>query len=275
MTPERPPESADALPRVRRRSRFTKKLLRRTRKLLRRTKKRFRSTRNLFRFRIHKFKVRTGTRQWGTKSFEFWTFLMVLLALVRPKSMVELGSGRSTSYLTEYAMKEGIPFASIEQNRFYVVRNKRGLRNSFLSDGYLRYVPTGEDGWYRVEKLNRVVNFPCELLFVDGPTEFLAPGSRHTERSLNWLAAASATSKVVIVDDVHRKPNLEMFHKLVDASGSLSPMYLSYKPKASNRDSNILAIAVESDSYDTLRKICSEVGIDILDDYAVDQYRTQ
>lgn len=209
---------------------------------------------------------RIGALQWGTKSFEFWTILMVLLALVRPKSIVELGSGRSTSYLTEYAMKEGIPFASIEQNRFYAARTKRGLRNSFLDDSYLHHVPTDDDGWYRAEELNRVVDFPCELLFVDGPVDI---GSRPTEQSSKWLAAASATSKVVIVDDVHSRSNLEMFYKLVAASSTkLSPIYLSY-----NVDPipNVVAIAVESSSYDALSKVCSEIGIEFLSDYSVDR----
>jgi hypothetical protein len=215
--------------------------------------------------------IRTGALQWGTKSFEFWTFLMVLLALVRPKSVVELGSGRSTSYLTEYAMKEGIPFASIEENRFYVARNRLGLRHGFLSDGYLHHVPTGDDGWYRVEELNRVVDFPCELLFVDGPTEYFAPGSRTTERSLKWLAAASVTSKVLIVDDVDRRSNLEMFHKLVALSArKLCPLYLSFNVIREELRPNVIAIAVEPPSYDVLGKVCSEIGIELLNDYSVD-----
>ena len=214
---------------------------------------------------LWRIKWRIGVLQWGTKSFEFWTFLMVLLALVRPKSIVELGSGRSTSYLTEYAMKEGIPFSSIEQNRFYAARIKRGLRNSFLDDGYLHHVPTSEDGWYKVEELNRVVDFPCELLFVDGPVEL---GSRRTEQSSKWLATASATSKVVIVDDVHSRSNLEMFYELVATSAKLFPVYLSYNVQPV---SNVVAIAVEFSSYDALRKVCSEIGIEFLHDYSVDQ----
>jgi hypothetical protein len=195
---------------------------------------------------------------------------MVLLALVRPRSIIELGSGRSTSYLTEYAMKEGIPFASIEENRFYVARNKRGLRNSFLSDGYLHYVPTGEDGWYRVEKLNRVVDFPCELLFVDGPTEFLNRGSRRTERSSKWLTSTSAACKIIIVDDVHRRSNLEMFHELVATSEQLFPMYLPYN-HSKKRGPNVIAIAVEPSSYEALSEICLEIGIEFLSYYSVDQ----
>jgi hypothetical protein len=221
-------------------------------------------TRKAVALRWH-FLIRTGVFQWGTKSFEFWTLLMVLLALVRPKSIVELGSGRSTSYLTEYAMKEGIPFASIEQNRFYVARNKRGLRNSFLSDGYLHYVPIDEDGWYKVEKLNRVVDFPCELLFVDGPTEYGAQGSRLTKRASKWLAAASATSKVLIVDDVHRRSNLKMFNKLVARSGKLFPVYLSYGGTV-KRGPNVIGIALESSVYDALSKVCSEISIEFLKD---------
>ncbi len=212
-----------------------------------------------------------AVRHWGTKSFEFWTLLSVLLALVRPKSIVELGSGRSTSYLTEYAMKEGVPYASIEQNRFYAAKIKRGLRNSFLSDCFLHHVPVAEDGWYEMEKLKRAVNFPCELLFVDGPVgrqEALGRGVRRCERSLRWLRAAVATSKIVIVDDVQRQSNLEMFHELLSTSERLSTLYLSYHVQEAP---NVIAIAVVSSAYDALIRVCAEINIKFFTDHSIAQ----
>jgi hypothetical protein len=165
-------------------------------------------------------------------------------------------------------MKEGVSFASIEENRFYLVRTKRGLRNSFLTDRYLHHVATGADGWYRPDDLDRAVDFAPELLFVDGPTEFRKGRSRQTKTSSEWLVRASAKCKVVIVDDVHKRWNLEMFQDLVAAAGGLSPMYLSYSilPVA-----NVVAIAVESSSADVLARVCSETGISFLSDYSIDQ----
>lgn len=204
-----------------------------------------------------------GTQQWGTKSFEFWTLLSVLLVVVRPKSVVELGSGRSTSYLTEYAMKAGVPYASIEQNRFYAAKIKRGLRNSFLDHRHLHHVPLGQDGWYKIEKLNHVVNFPCEFLFVDGPSG--NPRGWHCEQPRKWLMAAAATSKIIIVDDVHRKPNLEIFYGLISKSeNKLSPIYFSYHVR---EKPNVIAIALVSSAYETFTKVCSEIKIELFSDY--------
>jgi hypothetical protein len=212
--------------------------------------------------------VRTTASPWGTKSFEFWTLLMVVLYWTRPQSIVELGSGRSTSYLTEYAMKQKIRFVSVEDNRFYAARTRLGLRNSFLTADYLRYVPTGEDGWYCVEKLDRVVDFRCELLFVDGPTEFNKEGSRRTERSRRWLRDAVEAARIVIVDDVHRQSGLDLLEELLSArSGSLRPMYLSYTVRP---EANVIAVAVETCVYDALRSICRSIGIDVSDAYPAD-----
>jgi hypothetical protein len=213
----------------------------------------------------------SGALQWGTKSFEFWTLLLVILAVVRPKSIVELGSGRSTSYLAEYAMKEAVPYASIEQNRVYATKIKRGLKNSFLDPRYLHHIPIGQDGWYEMEKLDRIVNAPCEFLFVDGPVgvqEAIGGGVRRCERSDKWLTAAAATSKVVIVDDVHRKSNLELYYKLMSASERLSPMYLSYSVQ---KIPNVVAIAVASSSYKTIANICSEMKIEFFADFSVEK----
>jgi hypothetical protein len=167
-------------------------------------------------------------------------------------------------------MKESVPYASIEQNRFYATKIKRGLRNSFLNDSYLHHVPTDEDGWYQAEKLDRAVDFPCELLFVDGPVsqDPHVMGVRNCERSIRWLAAAAATSKIVIVDDVHARSYLEMFHELVLASGRLSTMYLSYYVQPVP---NVIALAVPSSSYGTLARICSEIGIEYFTDYLIEQ----
>ena len=116
-----------------------------------------------------------------------------------------------------------------------------------------------------------IVNFPYELLFVDGPVgshDTLGRGSRRGERSLRWLKAAAATAKLVIVDDVHRKSNLEMFYELVPTSERLSTLYLSYyvQPKP-----NVIAIAVGASAYDALTRICAELNIKFFTDYSIAQ----
>jgi hypothetical protein len=115
-------------------------------------------------------------------------------------------------------MKEGVPFASIEQNRIYARRIKRGLRHSFLDDRYVHHVPVVGDGWYRQRDLDRLVSLPCECLFVDGPVgsqDALGSGERDGPRARAWLAAAAATAKLLIVDDVQRPANRLLLSSLV------------------------------------------------------------
>lgn len=212
----------------------------------------------------------SATMHWGTKSFECWTVLMAMLALVRPRSIVELGSGRSTSYLAEYAMKEGVRYASIEQNRFDVAKIRRGLRNSFLDHRYVHHVPLARDGWYDGERLRRVVDFPCEFLFVDGPVgvdEAVGTGRRKVERSLTWLRAAAATSKIVMVDDVHRRSNLALFHTLIADSHERATLYQSYYVIAVP---NVVAISLPASARDALLAACASLKIDLATDYSAD-----
>jgi hypothetical protein len=223
---------------------------------------------NLLKWRLL---VWAGVRHWGTKSFEFWTLLSALLAAVRPKSIIELGSGRSTSYLTEYAMKADVPYISIEQNRWYVRKVRRGLRNSFLTDRYLHHVPLASDGWYEGEKLRRLADFPCELLFLDGPVGGLTAveqGVRRCERSVQWLRAVVATCHAVIVDDVHYRSVFQLFHELLPSANNLSTFYLSYHVQPVP---NVLAVAITPSAYETLTRVCADLNIRIFTDYSLAQ----
>lgn len=220
---------------------------------------------------VRRVKLTTGLLHWGTKSFECWTFLMTLLALVRPRTVVELGSGRSTSYLTEYAMKTGVPFASIEQNRFYAAQIRRGLRNSFLSERYVHHVPLAVDGWYDAARLARVVDFTCDFLFVDGPVgadEALGRGRRNLERAAAWLCGAAASSRVVVVDDVHRRTNLELFDMLTAAAPERAALYLSYWVKP---EPNVLGVAVPSSAFEALSVVCAALGVAFAIEYSAAQ----
>jgi hypothetical protein len=215
--------------------------------------------------------LKTATLHWGTKSFECWTVLIVLLALTRPRGIVELGSGRSTSYLAEYAMKAEVPFASIEQNRFYAAKVRRGLRHSFVSARFLHHVPLAADGWYDARRLARAVDFPCDWLFVDGPVgvdEDLGNGRRGNERARSWLRHAAATSRVIIVDDVHRRANLDLFQLLTATAPDRATLYLRYhvQPRP-----NVLAVALPRACFGALSGICDTLGVEVATAYAAAQ----
>jgi hypothetical protein len=204
-----------------------------------------------------------GVQTWGTKSFEFWTLLTAALWVVRPRSVLELGSGRSTSYLADYAMKEGVPFASIEQSQGFARRVRRGLEASFLDQRCVHHVPIGPSGWYDVGALDRLVTFTCECVFLDGPVgsqERLGDAVRDCDVARAWLAKVAPAPRLLIVDDVHREENLEMLQWLLSRANGLHTLFLPYQP---GRDgTNVVAVAVEPVSFGPLGRACAAIGID-------------
>ncbi len=206
-----------------------------------------------------------GVQTWGTKSFEFWTLLASALWVVRPRSIVELGSGRSTQYLADYAMKEEIPFISIEQSAGWARRVKRGLSAGLVTPEVVHHVPLGPEGWYDTEQLDALIRFRCDCLFVDGPVgsqENLGRGTRDGEVARRWLAGSVRTSRLLIVDDVHREENLSLLRFLVTEASGLEPLFLSYRPGKGSL--NFAALAIEQSASGNLLKACDALGIAVV-----------
>jgi hypothetical protein len=203
-----------------------------------------------------------GVQTWGTKSFEFWTLLAATLWMVRPRSIVELGSGRSTQYLADYAMKEGIPFVSVEQARGWARRVKRGLAAGLVTGDFVHHVPITPDGWYDIQRLDALVRFPCEGLYVDGPVgaqERLGKATRDGGAARTWLARTARPARLLVVDDVHREENLELLRVLIAEAGDLVPFFLPYRPGRGGE--NIVAVAIETAVSARLSAACSALGI--------------
>lgn len=207
---------------------------------------------------------RFGFFQWGTKSFEFWTLLMVMLSTIRPKSMVELGGGRSTSYFAEYALKESVPYVSIEESRSFVRLVRRGMKSSFLADAFIHHGPRDRDGWYRQSVIDRLVDFQPDLLFVDGPIR-----DRTVPRAVSWISGAAKNARLLIVDDVHWRSVHGLFHSLIQKMPTLAIFYLAYYPQP-NRE-NVVAVAMPKHYHEKIVRLCKEIGIPIFFDYPVER----
>jgi len=213
--------------------------------------------------------LKSGAMQWGTKSFEFWTLLMIVLGAVRPRSIVELGAGRSTSYLAEYAMKTGARFASIEQSRVYARRVRRALSQGFVDPRFVHHVPIGVDGWYDAARLARTVDFEPDMLFIDGPVgrdEEIGPAGRAGDRALDWQRRTVRTAHILIVDDVHRRSNLAVYASLLRELPDHGSTYVAYEPQ--HRQRNVAAIALPADRIAPVVRMCADLGIDLLPGYA-------
>lgn len=147
---------------------------------------------------------RFGHYIWPTKSYEIWLILQNLLYLVRPQKLVEFGSGRSTSYLAEYAFKFGKKVLSIEDNRHFYKTIKLGLKLSFLPSDIVKYVPINEDWYdeYKVkEYLNTIKGF--DFLFYDGPD--FASADRNSKKFYDLVIPALNNIKTIVIDDTHFK----------------------------------------------------------------------
>jgi hypothetical protein len=215
-----------------------------------------------------------AVHQWGTKSFEFWTLEQVVLSLVRPASIVEFGSGRSTSHLAEYAMKKDATYVSVEQNRAYARKIKRGLRNSFLDPAFVHHVSLADDGWYDGEALQRLIKFVPDLLFIDGPVGTDAgfgPGSRVSWRGRRWYKSVVPDVKVLIMDDLQSQSNFEMFRDLLAGMSDRMTLYMAYEPLPGYQ--NVLAVTVPSAHGATVMRLCAVMGIDLFTDHTVERCR--
>jgi predicted O-methyltransferase YrrM len=209
-----------------------------------------------------------GVQTWGTKSFEFWTLLAATLWIVRPRSILELGSGRSTSYLGDYAQKEGASFVSVEQNRHFARRVRIALRAGFVDPHCVRHVPV-RGGWYDLRRVQELAPRPCELLFVDGPVgeqESLGAATRTNEDAVRWLLSVAAEASAIVVDDLQRPANVVLADQLATACGA-EPFYLDYAPQPGVR--NVAMIAVSPGHAPALRSVCAEAGIDVYFDPAL------
>jgi predicted O-methyltransferase YrrM len=161
-----------------------------------------------------------GTYTWATKSYEVWLVLQTELYLVRPRSLVEFGSGRSTSYLAEYAYKMGAQLTSIEEHAHYTKKANRLLRDSFLPDKYVHHVPV-HNGWYDETKVSRLLqslDSPIDFILIDGPSE-VGTGDRASRCFKKCVVPLLDSVKIAVVDDVHRPECEVTAQELVDSFG--------------------------------------------------------
>lgn len=203
-----------------------------------------------------------GVQTWGTKSFEFWTLLSAALWLVRPRSVVELGSGRSTQYLADYAMKESIPFVSIEQAAGWARRVRRGLAAGLVAGDVVHYVPVAPHGWYDRDRLDSLVRVPCEALFVDGPVgaqEGLGHAVRDNDVARAWFRQMAPHLRLLIVDDVNREDNRRLLEAIREEAGGLVSFSLAYRPGRGG--DNLVAVAVAPQYATRLADACAALGI--------------
>ena len=194
-------------------------------------------------------------RVWSTKSHEFWVLLSLILHRVQPGRLLELGSGRSTVYLSEYAMKRGAELVSVDQSAAWIAVNKLIARFGGLPDAFLHEVPLQSDGFYDVAELKSLSGQP-DFVLIDGPV-----GRGTTQSQMACLADLVSRADIVVLDDVHRRHILEQVDALADAGDLQRARYIEY-PTSENAYPNALCLLYGERVAGVVEEAIEFVGIE-------------
>ena len=155
-----------------------------------------------------------GIKVWPTKSYEVWLVIQFLLFSTKPKNLLELGSGRSTHYFSEYAYKCNCNLYSIEQNKNFVRKNTIGLKSSYLPINGLYHIPISGD-WFDTKKLEKILkSTTLDFILVDAPGGAGNSGTRNSQVGNEFLIKVCQSCSVIVYDDTHRKNVKDAFNKL-------------------------------------------------------------
>jgi predicted O-methyltransferase YrrM len=170
---------------------------------------------------------------WGTKVFQFWTFLSMLLLRSTCSRLLEIGSGRSTITLAEYASFRNARLASLETSRLWFNKARVELRCLGLSESPVHLVDWAPDGaWYDLEQFRSIVGAigGFDFAFIDGPNreDGGSVGIRDTETALSEIRATIADAEVVVVDDVHRRHILASLDSMLEDAARYEKFFYDY-----------------------------------------------
>lgn len=196
-------------------------------------------------------------RVWGTKSFDFWAFLLAMLQRFQPESLLEIGSGRSTVYLGEYASKRRKTFISLENSRSWSGLGNAMARFGNIREDYIACIPLASDGFYADPPLRDVLPSDPELVYLDGPN-----GPRNGTRQIALYRELAQCARIVVLDDIHRAtiyPQVDLF---MTAGRRRDVIYFRYP--ASRRFDNYVAVLFDSEMRGDIDAIVRVLGIEVL-----------
>ena len=145
-------------------------------------------------------------RSWAL-SWEVMQLVGRLAQLLKPKRVIEFGSGRSTETLAAMVQPYGGRILSFDHLACYATETAQRFKNRGLSQGAhvvhtpitwrhygAKILPTYSIHWEELKEF-----YPCELALVDGP-----PGFIGREAVLYELFARLSIGGWVVVDDMDR-----------------------------------------------------------------------
>lgn len=160
----------------------------------------------------------SGPRIWATKGPEFWALLSAILLHTKPETILELGGGRSTTFLADYAWRNKKRMVTFEQSEEWYRKISEDLRCMGITREIAYHLPLDETSippsrpfWYDYTRARRLIGRAVwDLVFLDGPQR----NARRNPRGQELIAKAAREARLIIVDDVHRDYNMTQFMEL-------------------------------------------------------------
>jgi len=151
---------------------------------------------------------------WATKGVAFWGLLAALLVRLGPESILELGGGRSTTFLADYGARHRKLAVTIEQSEVWHAKIVSDLAFMGLRRHHVHHVPLDPamtPPWYEEARVRAILKHRAfDMVFVDGPQG----EARRNRQGTAIVARAAREARLVIVDDVHRSYNDAVFRRL-------------------------------------------------------------
>lgn len=204
--------------------------------------------------------VKLPRRIWSTKSHDWWVLLGAVLKRLEPRSILELGAGRSSIYLSEYACKEGRSIVSIDEDPQWVAVVQLIARFGGLRDDFAHHVPLGADGYYDVELVEKLITEPPDFVYLDGPIQTRSGLMNHPS-----LMELCANADVIVVDDIQWGHIYDYMDALQNAGKKRCRTVIEYTiPEDPYR---FLGLLVRDDLQPIVDDLIRSLGIDTVEDY--------
>jgi hypothetical protein len=225
---------------------------------------------------------------WGTKGFEFWTFLSVLLKEVRPRAILELGCGRSSTFFADYAYAYDAIYLGIENDLRWF--DKINLDIDLLGFGkrHLIHIELAPDAsWYSLEQFKVATSNPGQFDFalIDAPNEkrfFSSPaqiaryfrpkdgnpfGHRDDPAGLSAIKSVLQDCTVMMVDDVHKMHVFETVDRMLTDPNAYEKHYFIYHPHPTTTNALCICLKRSAPVVSRMAAILDRLGVRLERDY--------
>lgn len=155
----------------------------------------------------------------------------MLLLEAAPSRILELGAGRSTLTLAEYAHFRRAMLVSIETNRAWFNKVRIDLRGTQTPPNSVRLIAIDPaTNWYELTSFREATQSGFDFVLVDGPNRFNGDsiGMRDTPLALEEIRRLTGDAQIVIVDDVHRRHVLRTIDPILVDPAQYEKHFLDY-----------------------------------------------